>query len=320
MGKAPIVGHHGVAPGERAIEQLLDAGIVNVDKPKGPSSHQVTAWTRDIFGAEKAGHLGTLDPGVTGVLLVGLGRAVRGLDALLLSDKEYVCLMHLHQEVPKQKLHDTFKIFVGEIFQTPPLRSAVKRQRRSRTIYEIEVLEIAGRSVLFRVRCESGTYIRTLCVDVGEALGVGANMRELRRTMSAGFSEKDSHPLQEVKDAWQAWKQSGDDKALRNILLPMETLFERMPKVTIKDSAVDAICHGASLAVVGVTRADASIASGGMVAMLTAKGEAIALGRAMMNAEGMAKTEEGIAVKVERVLMQPGTYPRMWKDKGILPK
>jgi H/ACA ribonucleoprotein complex subunit 4 len=316
MSKTPVIGHHGVAPEDRAIEQLLDAGIVNVDKPKGPSSHQVTAWTRDIFGVEKAGHLGTLDPGVTGVLLVGLGRAVRGLDALLLSDKEYVCLMHLHQEVPKQKLQDTFKIFVGEIFQTPPLRSAVKRQRRSRTIYEIEVLEIAGRSVLFRVRCESGTYIRTLCVDVGEALGVGANMRELRRTTSAGFSEKDSHPLQEVKDAWQAWKQSGDDKALRKILLPMETLFDRMPKVTIKDSAVDAICHGASLAVVGVVRADASIASGDMVAMLTAKGEAIALGRAMLSAEGMASVSEGIAVKVERVLMQPGTYPRLWKVRA----
>jgi H/ACA ribonucleoprotein complex subunit 4 len=307
-----LPGIHGKSPEDRTIAELLQAGVVNVDKPQGPSSHQVTAWVRDIFGVKKSGHLGTLDPRVTGVLPVALNNASRALDALLLDDKEYVCIMHVHRDVPEAKVREVCASFVGKIYQFPPVRSAVKRQRRIREIYSLEVLEVDGRSALFKVRCESGTYVRTLCHDIGEALGTGASMGDLRRTKSADFRESEAHSLQEIKDAWLAWKERSDETAIRKILLPMEALFTHLPKVVVKDSAVDALCHGASLAAPGVSSLDAGIRRGSVVAIFTQKGEVVALGESLLDGEGMAKSEDGIAVRVDRVLMPPGTYPRMW--------
>jgi H/ACA ribonucleoprotein complex subunit 4 len=307
-----LPGVHGKRPEERRISELLSAGVVNVDKPQGPTSHQVTAWVRELFGVEKAGHLGTLDPRVTGVLPVALNGAVRALDALLLDEKEYVCVMHLHRDVEGARVREVCSAFVGQIFQFPPVRSAVKRQRRVREIYSLDVLEIDGRSVLFRVRCESGTYVRTLCHDIGEALGAGASMADLRRTKSADFREGGAHTLQDVRDAWLAWKDLGDDSKLRKVLLPMESLFSHLPKVAVKDSAVDAVCHGASLAAPGIASLDAEIRRGSVVALMTQKGEVVALGESLMEGEGMASSEDGMAVRTTRVLMAPGTYPRMW--------
>ena len=307
-----VPGIHGKSPADRTIDELLQAGVVNIDKPQGPTSHQVTAWVRDIFGVEKSGHLGTLDPRVTGVLPVALNSAVRALDALLLDDKEYVCVMHVHRPVPEAQIRETCAAFVGKIFQFPPVRSAVKRQRRVREIYSLDVHEVDDRSVLFIARCESGTYIRTLCYDIGEALGTGASMGDLRRSKSAGFLEADAHSLQEVRDAWLAWKENHDESKLRKILLPMEALFSHLPKIAVKDSAVDAICHGASLAAPGIASLDAGVARGSVVAVMTQKGEVIALGESLMDGETMANSEDGIAVKVTRVLMSPQTYPRMW--------
>jgi H/ACA ribonucleoprotein complex subunit 4 len=309
-----IPGASGKRPEDRTMSELLAAGVVNVDKPQGPTSHQVTAWVKDIFGVEKSGHLGTLDPRVTGVLPVALNGAVRALDALLLDDKEYVCVMHIHRPVEAAKVREVCAAFTGKIYQFPPVRSAVKRQRRIREIYGLDVLEVDGRTVLFKVRCESGTYVRTLCHDIGEALGTGASMGDLRRTKSAWFMEADAHPLQEVRDAWLAWKDKGDDSAIRKILLPMEALFAHLPKVAVKDSAVDALCHGASLATPGVASLDAGIARGSIVAIMTQKGEVVALGESLMDGESMARSADGIAVRVDRVLMTPGTYPRMWRQ------
>ncbi|MFH0815982.1 MAG: RNA-guided pseudouridylation complex pseudouridine synthase subunit Cbf5 [Methanobacteriota archaeon] len=307
-----VPGIHGKRPEDRTIAELLQAGVVNVDKPQGPTSHQVTAWVRDIFKVEKSGHLGTLDPRVTGVLPVALNNAVRALDALLLDDKEYVCVMHVHRPVPEAQIRETCAAFTGKIFQFPPVRSAVKRQRRVREIYSLDVLEVDDRSVLFVVRCESGTYIRTLCHDIGEALGTGASMGDLRRSKSAGFLETDAHPLQEVRDAWLAWKEGGDESKLRKILLPMEALFSHLHKIAVKDSAVDAICHGASLATPGIASLDAGVAKGSVVAVMTQKGEVVALGESLMDGDTMAASEDGIAVRITRVLMSPETYPRMW--------
>ncbi|MEW5936353.1 MAG: RNA-guided pseudouridylation complex pseudouridine synthase subunit Cbf5 [Candidatus Thermoplasmatota archaeon] len=306
---------YGKPPEQRSVPELLGAGVINLDKPKGPSSHQVVAWMRQLLGVEKAGHLGTLDPGVTGVLLIGLGRGVRGLEALLSAPKEYICLMHLHAAVPNHALEDIFALFRGKIYQTPPVRSSVRRVRRVREVYELEILEIERRAVLFRTRCESGTYVRTLCTDIGDALGVGANMRELRRTASGGFTERDAHSFQEVEDAWLSWKEEGVEEGLRKVVLPIEALFPHLQKVVVKDSAVDAICHGASLAVGGVNSADAAVARAKDVAIFTLSGEVVALGTALMDAKEMVSAEDGIAVRVLRVLMPPGRYPRMWKGR-----
>jgi H/ACA ribonucleoprotein complex subunit 4 len=296
------------------VERLLGSGVINVDKPQGPTSHQVSAWVKKMLGAERAGHGGTLDPRVTGVLPIALDRATKALGALLYGDKEYVGVLHLHQDVKEERVREVLKDFVGEIYQIPPVRAAVKRTRRTRRIYELEPLEFRGRDVLFRVRSESGTYIRTLCVDVGEALGVGGHMADLRRTRSAGFSEGESVTLQDVLDAYVCWKEDRDPSYLKEVILPMESLLSHLAHVTVKDSAVDALCHGADLAVPGVARLDSEFMPGDPVAMFTQKGEGIALGKARMKPSKIIEKDRGVAVTVERVFMPPGTYPKMWKS------
>lgn len=309
--KSPLEVGAGKRPSERTIEELLEAGVIIMDKPMGPTSHQATAWVRDILHIEKIGHGGTLDPKVSGVLPVATGRAVRALNLVLRSDKEYVCLMRLHRDRQEEDVRRVMGTFEGRIYQTPPVRSAVKRQMRIRTIHELKILEIRGRDVLFRVECDAGTYIRTLCVDIGDALGVGASMEDLRRTRSGNMTEDKAVTLQDIKDAYVEWKE-GDERWLRSMLLPIEVLFDPLPKVVIKDSAVDAVCHGADLAAVGVAKIDASIQKDAMVAIITAKGEAVAVGTASMDADGIVKVKEGVAITTDRVYMPAGTYPKMW--------
>ena len=300
--------------GGQVTHELFRRGVFVADKPQGPTSHQVSAWVRDLVGAERAGHAGTLDPRVTGVLPIGFNEATRGLDALLVGDKEYVGVLELHQDVPDEKLRDMFRRFVGPIYQMPPVRSAVKRELRVRTIHELELLERERRLVLFRARCESGTYIRTLANDLGEALGVGAHLTDLRRTRSGPFPEEMAHPLTHLQDAVADWKERGEDAALRRLILPMERLLTHLPKIVLKDTAVDALCHGANLMVPGIASMDASIKKGDLVALVTAKGEGIALAHAQLSPAQVDSAKKGIAADTERVLMEPGTYPKGWKS------
>lgn len=305
----------GVSPDERTISELLDYGVIIIDKPSGPTSHQVTAWVKDILGVEKTGHGGTLDPRVTGLLPIALKNATNALQALLIGGKEYVGVMRLHSDAQKDRIEEIFKEFTGNIYQMPPVRSAVKRELRIRKIYYLEALEIEKRLVLFKVGCESGTYIRTLCHDIGDALGIGAHLVELRRTKTANFTEDQAVTLHELKDAFVFWKEEGKEDQLRKALLPMERLMDHLPKLVIKDSAVDAICHGANLALPGVLQLDSGIKKGDTVALITSKGEAIALGKALLTSKQIFDRNEGMAVNTERVLMAPGTYPKLWKGK-----
>lgn len=311
----PLRTEHGKRPSERSMEELLAAGVVNLDKPMGPTSHQVTAWVRDILGVERIGHGGTLDPKVSGVLPIALGKATKATDLVLRSDKEYVCLMTLHRDVGEEKLQRVLASFVGDIYQVPPVRAAVRRQMRVRRVHSIKLLQAKGREALFRVECDAGTYIRTLCVDVGEALGVGAHMEELRRTRSGSMRERESVQLHDLRDAFVYWKE-GDESLLRKMVSPMEALLEPLPKVVLKDSAVDAVCHGADLAVVGIAKHEAEIAKGEVAALMTQKGEGVALGIAQMSGEEMGRAREGIALRTDRVFMEPGTYPKMWETSA----
>jgi len=310
------VGRYGKPPAERTVPELLARGLVLIDKPQGPTSHQVSAWVRDMLGVPQAGHGGTLDPRVTGVLPIAFGEATRALDALLIGDKEYVGVLQLHQDVPDARLRDMIGRFLGEIYQTPPVRAAVKRQLRTRHVYEFEALETQGRLTLFRVRCESGTYVRTLCNDLGEALGVGANMVDLRRTRAAEFREADLASMNALKDAFHAWKTEGEEAGLRAVLRPMEQLLAHLPSIVVKDTAVDALCHGADLMVKGVVRLDGHIRKGSEVAVHTLQGEGVALATALLPAEGIYDAERGVAADVTRVLMRPGTYPKLWRSSG----
>jgi H/ACA ribonucleoprotein complex subunit 4 len=303
----------GKRPSDRSTGELLRAGVIALDKPSGPTSHQVTAWVRDAVHAENISHGGTLDPYVSGVLPICLGRAVRLTDIVLSSDKEYVCLMVLHRDVPEDRVIGVMKKFTGRIYQLPPVRSAVKRQLRIRTVRELEVLEVKGREVLFRVSCDAGTYIRTLCTDVGEALGCGANMTELRRTRSGVMNESDAVSMHDIKDAYIFWQQMGRESWLRSMILPIEVLAEPLPKVIVKPTAVDAICHGADLNIGGIHMLDEDIRKNSLAALMTARGELIAIGKMMMSTSKIMSSEHGKAVDVDRVLMERGHYPKMWK-------
>ena len=303
----------GKRPSDRSVGELLSAGVIALDKPRGPTSHQVTAWARDILHVEHISHGGTLDPYVSGVLPVCLGKAVRLTDIVLSSDKEYVCLMVLHKDVKEEEIKKVMSKFAGKIYQMPPARSAVKRQLRIRTISELEIIEIKGREVLFRASCDAGTYIRTLCTDVGEALGCGANMVELRRTRSGTMKESNSATLQDITDAYVFWQQMGRERWIRSILMPMEVLVEPLPKIIVKPTAVDAVCHGADLNIQGIHMLDDEIRKNALVALMTARGELIAIGKMAMSSSKVMTTDQGKAVDVERVFMERGHYPKMWK-------
>ncbi len=305
---------YGKRPSERAIEDHVRLGVINLDKPSGPTSHQVVAWLKAAMGLKKAGHGGTLDPNVTGVLPVALEDATRIVRALLESPKEYVCVLETHREAKPERIRETLALFQGPIYQVPPLKSAVKRELRVREIYSLDVMETTNRLALFRVSCEAGTYIRKLCTDVGTVLGPGGHMRELRRSVTGPFTEATSVTLHDVKDAWEHWKETGDESWLREVVRPVEELVGHLPRLVIRDSAVDALCHGADLALPGLVEVHESLKEGDLAAAFTLKGELVAVGRAKMAAADAQKRESGIVLKTERVVMRPGTYPRRWGE------
>ncbi|KLK89407.1 H/ACA RNA-protein complex component Cbf5p [Methanoculleus sediminis] len=288
-----------------------ESGIVVVDKPRGPSSHQVTAWVGDILG-RRVGHAGTLDPQVSGVLIVMFGGAVRLAPVLLSHNKEYVCLMRLHGDASREAVERAAEEFTGRIYQRPPRKSAVKRNLRIRKIQEIEILDMDGRLVLFRVRCDAGTYIRTLCVHLGYALGVCAHMEELRRLRSGSFDETAAVTLHELADAARAARE-GDPEHLQKMIFPAAAAVADLAKVVVRDTAVDAVCHGAVLAGVGVVGKEGGFAKGETVAIVTERGELVGLGRALVASSALKPGEPGFVVAPTTVLMQPGTYPRGWK-------
>jgi len=263
-----------------------------------------------------AGHAGSLDPKVTGLLPILLGKATKAVPALRLSGKEYICLLKLHKEMPQKRIREVCEEFTGPIYQMPPVKSAVKRVIRIRTIYYLEVLEIEGSSVLFRVGCEAGTYIRKLCHDIGLALGCGGHMQELRRTKAGPFTEETLITLQDLKDAYVFWKEDGDESELRRVIMPMETAVAHLPKIVMRDSAVDAVCSGAALAVPGITSLDANLKKGNLTALFTLKGELVALAKAEMSTEDILKASTGFAATSIRVIMETGTYPKGWVKKG----
>ncbi len=228
-----------------------------------------------------------------------------------------MCVMQLHSGVPEERLKKVLREFTGKIYQKPPLRSSVKRAIRVKIIHYIELLEYTGRYALLRVGCEAGTYMRKLCHDVGEVLGVGAHMRELRRTRTGPFKEDETLvTMQQLSEALYEWRSSGSEKLLRKTILPMEYIVSHMPKIVIRDSAVDSIAHGADLAVPGIVMLHDNIKRGDKVALMTLKGELVALGKALMSSKDIEKASKGIAVKTIRVVMSPGVYPKKWKARS----
>ena len=294
-------------------------GIIVIDKPRGPSSHEVAAWVGKMLGCP-VGHSGTLDPQVSGVLLIMLGNAVRLAPLLLQHEKEYICLLRLHGDVPRENILKAAEEFTGRIYQRPPRKSAVKRALRIREIQKLDVLDIDGRLVLFRVQCDAGTYIRSLCHHIGLALGVGGHMQELRRSRSGVFDEKTMHTLHEVQDACVA-AQEGRPEPLAAMVLPVDAAVPECPLVVIRDTAIDAVCHGAVLAGVGILSC-AEFAKGQTVAVLSQKNEFVCLGKALVPSTAFRPGDTGLVIAPTSVFMTPGTYPKGWtkSDKVIVQK
>ncbi len=306
---------YGSVPAQRDLDELFRTGILVIDKPKGPNSHQVSAWVRDIFEAERAGHGGTLDPKVTGVLTVALDDATKAIGFQHVGGKSYVGVMRFHRDIEGDRVRAMFEEFVGEIYQLPPVRSAVKRQLRIREIYALDLIEHDGRDVLFKVVCEAGTYIRVLARDVGDALGLGAHLQQLRRTRASVFSERDLVTLHDAKDAFVIWREDGDETELRKVLRPFEDILTILPQVVIKDTAVNAIAYGADLAVVGVVQCDSGLVPGDLVRIQTARGESVAVGEAQMRAQTMVDAKSGICVRTTRVFYPRDVYPKVWGER-----
>jgi H/ACA ribonucleoprotein complex subunit 4 len=300
-------------PAQRSPAERLAFGVVNLDKPPGPSAHQVAAWVRDLAqdalgegdaSVDRVAHTGTLDPKVTGCLPMLLGDATRIAQVFDDSVKEYVTVLELHGPAPSdfEAIVDSFE---GEIYQKPPRKSAVRRRLRVREILDLTVLERDDRQALLRVRCESGTYIRKLCHDLGLALGTGAHMGDLRRVATGTFDDTPLVPMETLADALAFWVEDDDSTHLREVVQPAEHALVTLPRVTIAQSAAQQVKHGAPVyapGVLGVADAevgDAEPTKDTLVACYTPEGAAVCLGTLV----GDPDADSGTVVDLERVLV-----------------
>ncbi|MFB6152383.1 MAG: RNA-guided pseudouridylation complex pseudouridine synthase subunit Cbf5 [Haloarculaceae archaeon] len=283
-------------PAERSPAALRSFGVVNLDKPPGPSAHQAAAWVRDLAGVDRAAHAGTLDPKVTGCLPVLLGDATRLAQVFDDSVKEYVAVLELHGPAPSD-FESVLASFEGPVYQKPPKKSAVVRRLRVREIHALDALEVRERRALLRVRCESGTYVRKLCHDLGLALGTGAHMGDLRRVATEPFDDADLVTLHDLADAL-AWAEEGDPAPLREAVEPAERALEHLPGVTIAESAAREVAEGAPVYAPGVLDAD-DVDRDSLVACYTPDGSAVCLGRLV----GDPDAGSGTVVDLERVLV-----------------
>ncbi len=290
-------------PEERPVDALLSFGVVNLDKPPGPSAHQVAAWVRDATGQDRVAHGGTLDPKVTGCLPVLLGDAARAARIFDDAVKEYVAVLELHDSAPPD-FERVVAQFEGDIYQKPPRKSAVKRQLRTRRIHDLEVLEQVERRALLRVRCASGTYIRKLCHDIGLALGTGAHMGDLRRTATGQFDDRSLVSMHDLVDAL-AFAEDGDEGELRAAVRPAEEALVHLPRLVVAPSAAEAIADGTPVYAPGVIDAEPATvgetvpAQGELVGVFTPDGSAVALGTLV----GEPDAESGTVADLERVLV-----------------
>lgn len=306
----------GFSPLHRPIEEHIQTGVINLDKPSNPSSHEVVAWVKRALCVGKTGHSGTLDPKVTGCLIVCIDRATRLVKSQQSAGKVYIGIFRLHEAIDDYKrVHQAVETLSGALFQRPPLVAAVKRQLRVRTVYENKLLEYDKEKGLgvIRVTCEAGTYVRTLCVHIGLLLGCGGVMEELRRIRSGILTEEDNMvTMHDILDAKWLYDNRRDESYLRRVIMPLEKLLIGHKRIMLKDTAVSAICYGAKLMLPGVLRYDNDITVNEEIVLMTTKGEAIAIAIALMTTATIATCDHGLVAKLKRVIMERDLYPRQW--------
>lgn len=235
---------------KKKISELIEYGIINIDKPAGMTSFDVSDYVRKRLRARKTSHFGTLDPMVTGVLPVALNRACKLTGFFLGEDKEYEGMMRIHEDVSLDEIKKVInEKFMGTIIQLPPVRSSVKRQEREREIKKFELLkkdEKDSKNVYFLVECQGGTYVRKLVHDLGEKMGIGAHMTGLKRIRAGIFKENKMISRDEFDDAVEDYERGKDEK-LRKIIIPAEIVSEVYPVVEVKKEFVEKIMHGAPI-------------------------------------------------------------------------
>ncbi len=304
---------HGCSPENRTIEQLLESCFILLDKSPGPSSHQISAWARDMMGLEKLGHGGTLDPFASGLLPLLSGKAMRLTGKILTHDKSYIALLKFGKEIEKSDLIDKMAMLTGKVYNVPPEISAVRVQVRTRKISKFEILDISENSVLAHIECEAGTYVRTMARDLGLLLDTPVELKELRRPTSGEFSLAQSITMQQLADAYWLWKEKGDGTAITRILHPIEDMLSDLPRVVVKDGAVAALSHGAPLMRPGVVSVAEDLGVGSEVLLVSLKGEAVAIAKMSQTSKVIPSMTQGEVAKPNCVLMKEDTYPRSWK-------
>jgi H/ACA ribonucleoprotein complex subunit 4 len=222
--------------------------------------------------------------------------------------KRYIAAVALHGDAPERSVALVLGEFQAPIYQTPPVRSAVRRERRIRTIHRLELLEREGPLLLLDVTADSGTYVRTLAVDLGEALGTGAHLAELRRVATGPFREDRAISLRTLADA-VARARSGDGGPLVGELHPLDQVWREFPPVIVKDSAVGAIAHGADLAPGGILAMPRPFARGANVVLVTRRGVLVALGVALRGSDEIPRARHGWVVDATRVFVNPADSP-----------
>jgi len=304
---------HGTIPSERTVEQLLESCFILLDKSPGPSSHQVSAWARDMMGLEKLGHGGTLDPFASGLLPLLSGKAMRLTGRILTHDKSYLAIFKFGKEFDRDELEEKMAMLTGKVYNVPPEISAVRVQVRTRKISKFDILDFDGNSLLTHIECEAGTYVRTMARDLGLLLDTPVELKELRRPTSGEFSLNQSITMQQLADAYWLWQQKGEEDAMLRILHPIEDLLSDLPRVVVKDGAAAALSHGAPLLRPGVVSFDEDLKVGSEVLIVTMKGEAVAIAKMSQNSKVIPDMNQGEVAKPNCVLMKEDTYPRSWK-------
>lgn len=276
---------------DKSVKDLRRASLVVINKPKGPFSFHVTDEVKRILRVKKTGHAGTLDPNATGTLPIGVNKGCHVLQAISHAPKEYEGVMHLHSEVPLNKIIKASKKFIGKITQLPPVRSAVKREEREREIYSLEIEDVHKRNVYFTVSCQAGTYIRKLCTDWGDEMGTKAHLKDLKRTKAGPYTLKEA-----VK--FEVFKRNPE-----SYLLPVESAITHLKRVWLDDKTIESLIHGSQPFLPGVYKYERGFKQGELIALMTPAQELAALATALMSSDEL-KGDKGQVAKLERVVIQ----------------
>lgn len=302
----------GTYPDQKTIEQRLESGFFLLDKGAGPTSHQVAAWVRDMLGLPRLGHGGTLDPFATGVLPLMSGKAMRLTKQILEQNKTYIAVFQFKNEISEEELEAVMHKLTGRIYNVPPEISAVRVQVRTRKIHDFSLLDQHEKRIVARIRCEAGTYIRTMARDMGLLLNQPIELKELRREDSGRFSLDDCVQLHEIADAVWLWRECNEEEALLRMLHPTEKLLAGLPRIIVKDSAVAALAHGAPLLRPGLVSIPDDLTPGQNVLVTSIKGEAVCFVKVNCDSETITTMEKGEIARPSAVLMNDDVYPRRW--------